>query len=151
MAARPRVYLDANVFIAAFESQGAHSDHAWWVLQAVESGAITASTSEISLAEVLVKPIERGDKGLAEAYESILISGSGFEVLPVRRDILIEAARTRARRGAIRLPDAIHIATARASSCGFLVSDDRGMPSTVGMKILSLSPFTLDDILGDVQ
>ena len=37
---QPRVYLDANVFVAAFEHMGAHSDHAWWIIHAIESGEI---------------------------------------------------------------------------------------------------------------
>jgi predicted nucleic acid-binding protein len=149
MADQPRVYLDANVFIAAFENRGAHGDHAWWILEAVESGTILAATSEMSLAEVLVKPLEQGDEALAEAYESMIVSGEGFEVLQVRRDILLEAARTRAGRSAIKLPDAIHIATARAASCDYVVSDDRRMPVTKGIKVIPLTPFTLDEILGE--
>lgn len=149
MAARSRVYLDANVFIAAFEHGGAHSDHAWWLLEAVDRGTIVALTSEISLAEVLVKPLEIGAEAIAEAYNNMLVSGPGFEVLPVRRDILIEAARTRARRGSVRLPDAIHMASARMSSCRFLVSDDRRIPSSDDLRVLRLTPFTLDDILNE--
>ena len=123
---RPRVYLDANVFVAAFEHAGAHSDHAWWIFDAVESGKILAGTSEITLAEVLVKPIEIGATDLVDGYERMMVSSASFEVLPVRRDILVNAAALRARRSSVRLPDAVHIATAQALSCGFFISDDRG-------------------------
>jgi len=144
----PRVYLDANVFIAAFENPGAHSDHAWWIIDAIENGEIVGATSEITLAEVLVKPVELGDSELADGYEKMIVSASGFEVLPVRRDILIDAARLRANRTSLRLPDAIHIATARALSCTIMVSDDRRLPAIDDIKMLSLNPFTLDDIFG---
>lgn len=144
----PRVYLDANVFIAAFENPGAHSNHAWWIIDAVERGTILGVTSELTLAEVLVKPIELGDQQLAEGYGEMIVSAPGFEVLPVRRDILIDAARLRARRNSLRLPDAIHMATARQQSCAFFVSDDRRLPSTDEMTAVPLSPFTLDDIIG---
>jgi predicted nucleic acid-binding protein len=110
----PRVYLDANVFIAAFEHAGASSDHAWWLIRAIEDGEIFAATSELTLAEILVKPLERGQADLADGYGKMLVSGSHFEVMPVQRDILIEAASIRARRNAIRLPDALHVATAKA-------------------------------------
>jgi predicted nucleic acid-binding protein len=147
--AAPRVYLDANVFIAAFEHSGARSDHAWWIINAVESGEIVGATSEITLAEVLVKPIELGDAPLAEGYERMISPTPGFEVLPVQRDILIGAAQLRARRSSLRLPDAIHLATARALSCSFVVSNDLRWPIIDDIKTLSLSPFTLDDIFGD--
>jgi predicted nucleic acid-binding protein len=146
--ARPRVYLDTNVFVAAFEHVGAHSDHAWWIIRAVEGGEIAAGTSEITLAEVLVKPFEVGAIDLAKGYQSMMTSGSNFEVLPVRRDILVKAAALRARRNSIRLPDAVHLATAQALSCAFFISDDRRLPMPDGIRMLPVNPFTLDDVLG---
>ena len=145
---RPLVYFDANVFVAAFESVGAHSDHAWWILQAVEDGHIAATTSELTLAELLVKPMEGGMTDLVEAYKSIVASGPNFDVLPVSRDILVDAAAVRAHRRSIKLPDAVHIASARSASCGFFVSEDRRMPLPAEMTLLPVNPFTLDDILG---
>ena len=144
-----RVYLDSNVFIAAMENPGAHSDHAWWIINAVEEGHIIAVTSEITLAEVLVKPIELGEPDLVAAYEQMIVSSLNFEVLQVRRDILVDAAQIRARRNSIRLPDAIHIATALVSSCSRFVSDDQQLHFIDNLKAFSVNPFTVDDILAD--
>lgn len=149
--AQHRVYLDANVFVAAFEHIGAHSDHAWWIIRAIESGEIAAGTSEITLAEVLVKPFEVGATDLADGYERMIVSGSNFAVLPVRRDILVGAAALRARRTSTRLPDAVHIATAQALSCRFFISDDRRLPMPDGIRMLTVNPFTLDDIFESKQ
>jgi predicted nucleic acid-binding protein len=146
--APPRVYLDANVFVAAFEHVGAYSNHAWLVIHAVENGEITAGTSEITFAEILVKPLELGATDLVDAYEKMIVSGSHFEVLPMRRDILIVAAGLRAHRASIRLPDAVHVATAQALSCRFFISDDRRLALPDGMQMLAVSPFTLDDVHG---
>jgi len=142
----PRVYLDANVFITAFEHGGAGSDHAWWIFRAIEAGEISAGTSELTLAEILVKPLERGQSDLVGAYENMISSGSHFEVVPVRRDILVDAAGFRARRSSIRLPDAVHVATAKALACGFFISNDRRVALPEGMHMLPLNAFTLDDI-----
>ena len=144
---RPRIYFDSNVFIAAFENAGARSDHAWWLLDAVEEGEIVGATSEITLAEVLVKPFESGASDLASAYEGMLVPGASFEVLPVRRDILVAAAEIRAKRPAVRLPDAVHIASAQALNCAIVVSGDRRLRMPESMKLLDMTPFTLDDIL----
>lgn len=144
----PRVYLDANVFVTAFESVGAHSDHAWWIMHAIEEGQIAGATSELTLAEILVKPVEFGATALAEGYEEMIAPAPNFDVLSVERGILIEAARLRAERSSLRLPDAIHIASARKLSCGFFVSDDRRLPLPEPMTLLGITPFTLDDILG---
>jgi predicted nucleic acid-binding protein len=145
-SAPPRVYLDSNVFIAAFERTGAHSDHAWWIIHAIEQGEIVGATSEITLAEILVNPIERGATDLASGYDKMITSGPTFEVLPVRRDILVAAAEIRARRASIRLPDAVHMATARNLSCTYFVSDDQRLSVPDGIKLLDVNPFTLDDI-----
>jgi predicted nucleic acid-binding protein len=142
----PTVYIDANVFIAAFENIGAHSDHAWWILHAIEQDEIRGVTSEMTLAEVLVKPIEVGAEDLVTAYQKMIASTSAFKALPVRRDILVNAARLRAQRGSLRLPDAIHFATARAASCAFFISDDRRLSAPQDLTLLPLGPFTLDDI-----
>jgi predicted nucleic acid-binding protein len=145
----PRVYLDANVFVTAMENPGANSDHAWWIMHAADDGKILAVTSEITLAEVLVKPIEIGDRKLTAMYEEMILSSERFEVVPVRRDILIGAARLRARRNSIRLPDAIHIATALACSCCCVVSNDQRLHSLNGVKAYGITPFTLDNILAE--
>jgi predicted nucleic acid-binding protein len=76
----------------------------------------------------------------------MIASSGGFEVQPVSRDVLIEAAGLRAHRASIKLPDAIHIATARMSSCTFFVSDDRRLPLPADLTLLPVNPFTLDDI-----
>ena len=149
MTEAPRVYLDSNVFIAAMENPGAHSDHAWWIIDANDGGDIAAVTSEITLAEVLVKPIELGEASIMAAYETMIASNGNFEVIPVRRDILVKAAQLRAKRRSIRLPDAIHIATALAAECSYLVSDDLRLHSIDGVKTLSVNPFTIDDILAE--
>ena len=52
----PRVYLDANVFVAAFEHVGAHSDHAWWIIRAIESGEIAAGTRSLSEYSQIAEP-----------------------------------------------------------------------------------------------
>jgi predicted nucleic acid-binding protein len=143
----PRVYLDANVFIMAFEQAGARSDHAWWILDAVEGGEIIGATSEITLAEILVKPLERSAADLASAYDTMIVSGPNFEVLPVRRDVLVAAAGIRAGRQSVRLPDAVHIASAVAMGCEFFVTDDRRIKMPDGMKLLGVDPFTIDDVL----
>jgi predicted nucleic acid-binding protein len=147
----PRVYLDTNVFVAAFEHAGAHSDHAWWILEAIERREIVGATSELTLAEVLVTPLESGDGDLTAGYEKIISASPGFEVSSISREILVGAASLRARRKAIRLPDAIHIATAQSLACHFFVSNDRRLPLPEGLKLLAVNPFTLEGIFKETE
>lgn len=146
MSDETRVYLDTNVFIMAFENAGARSDHAWWLLRAIEDGEMAAVTSEMTLAEILVKPIEVGDEPLSASYQAILTSSPVMDVRAVTRSVLIEAAEIRAHRPSIRLPDAVHLATARAGGCSFFISNDERLAMPTGLQRLSLTPFTVDDI-----
>ncbi|WP_332117721.1 PIN domain-containing protein [Azorhizobium caulinodans] len=144
----PRVYLDTNVFIAAFEMTGAHSDHAWWILKGIEAGTIIGVTSEITLAEVLVKPMERDDEALADAYEGMIAPAPYFETVSVGRDVLTTAPRLRAGRHSLRLPDAIHVASAQIAQCSVFITQDERIALPDDLRRLGVTPFTLDDILG---
>lgn len=145
---RPRAYLDTNVFITALEHVGAGSDHAWWILSAIEDGEIEGATSEITLAEILVKPMERRDDDVIEAYQAMISSAPGFVVRPVERAILVEAARLRSTRRAMKLPDAVHVATALGCACTHFISSDARITVPEGISHVAISPFTIEDILG---
>jgi predicted nucleic acid-binding protein len=121
----PKVYLDANFFIYALEAVQPWARAAGEILAALDRGDLTAVTSELSLAECLVKPLERGHTDVVEAYLAMLKDRRSLSVLPVTREILVEAATLRAR-SRIKLPDAIHAATALQEGCSsFLTNDDR--------------------------
>ena len=121
----PKVYLDANFFIYALEATEPWVKAAREILAALDHGELTAVTSELSLAECLVKPLELGKTDIAEAYFALLKDRRSLAVPPVTREILVEAARLRAR-SRIKLPDAIHAATALQKGCSsFLTNDDR--------------------------
>jgi predicted nucleic acid-binding protein len=141
-----RVYLDANVFVAAFETAGARSDHAWWILEAIDDGELLGLTSELTLSEILIGPMQDGDDELVERYQTIVSHADGFEVAPVDRGTLIEAARLRTERRSLKLPDAIHVATARLGGCQLIVSDDRRLPFAPGVQIVNLGPHSMDAI-----
>jgi predicted nucleic acid-binding protein len=138
-----RIYLDTTVFINAYESGGARSDFAWEVLEAVERSEFSAVTSELTLAEVLVGPIQEGDDELAGHYHEILSSEGQFEVAAVERRVLIEAATLRGVTRSLRLPDAIHVATARLHDCRFVVSDDLKLPDVAGLSFVRLAAGTV--------
>lgn len=144
----PKVYVDTNVFIAAYESVGARSDHAFWIFWAIESGEIHGVTSEITLAELLPAPLANRDDELVEAYKQMLAEGPNMKVLPASRDILVDTAVLRAARPGLKLPDAIHCATALQSACTAIVTDDRRMPNDLGVRVVRFGPHVLDDVHG---
>jgi predicted nucleic acid-binding protein len=141
-----RIYLDTNVFIAAYEDVHARSEHAWRILRAIDDGEFVGVTSELTLAEFLVRPFEEQDYDRVQHYQEIISPAEGFDVATVNRAVLIEAATLRATRKSLRLPDAIHVATARLNECGSIVSDDRRLPSPPGLQFIQLGPNSLTAI-----
>ncbi len=121
-----RVYLDSCTLIDATEGADTRAD----LLQALfVSGRRNGGrfvTSERSMAEVMVKPLKDGNRLLMSAYLMLLSNdpGAQIEVEAVDRHILAQAAFERARSPGLKLPDAIHLATAGRAACTHLVTRD---------------------------
>jgi len=98
-----------------------------------------AVSSDLALAEVLVKPMADARIDLQEAYKTALQNGGNLNLAPISRSILIEAARLRARYAVLKLPDAIHAATAISAQCNYFVSNDQRFAVVRDLAVL---PFT---------
>lgn len=144
----PRVYIDANIFIIAFETSGPESMQAFDILEAVEAGAILGVSSELTLGEVLPGALDAGDHDLAEAYSEILRDAPNMMMLAIDRDILRSSAEIRVGRPGFKLQDAVHCATALKAGCDFFVSDDRRIPKTLDFQVVRFGSDSLTTILG---
>jgi predicted nucleic acid-binding protein len=91
---------------------------------------LSAFTSELTLAELLVKPIRDGDTRAKEAVNNLIGRNARLVAIPVNRPILVLAAEIRAT-SSMRLPDAIHLVTARLTSCDFLLTNDQAFKSAI--------------------
>lgn len=108
------------------------------LFESFDEGNLRAVTSELTLAEVLVRPFIDGNTQRQTAYQQALQSSDVFEVVPVSRDILIEAARLRSVAN-LRLPDAIHGATARLTGCETFLTNDRRLLAIPDIEVVLLS------------
>ncbi|MEW5856260.1 MAG: type II toxin-antitoxin system VapC family toxin [Cyanobacteriota bacterium] len=132
------VYLDTNIFIYALEGYVDFVDDLTELFASIDAGNIRAVTSELTLAEVLVRPLIDGNIERQTAYQQVLQSSEVLEVVPVSRDVLIEAARLRAVAN-LRLPDAIHGATATLTGCETFLTNDRRLLAIPGIDVVVLS------------
>ncbi|AKH99723.1 putative nucleic acid-binding protein, contains PIN domain [Hoeflea sp. IMCC20628] len=143
MAKNRRTYLDTNALISILEKADELDSAQEELVKQINDGQLEAVTSELTLAECLVKPITDRDEALIRAYLSLLAAESKFlRVAAISRDIILEAARVRAGTG-IKLPDAIHVATAKISQCEVFVSNDRRLATATAM------PFELWSEMGN--
>ncbi len=132
IAAGSRVYLDANAFIYAFEVPAAFPQVVA-LFRRLGRGEVSAVTSVLTLAELLVIPLRRGDAVLEAGYRRRIVSGPALTVLDVGRDVLVRAASIRAGTSRIKLPDAIHVATAQLSACDVLLTNDAKIGTVEGL------------------
>jgi predicted nucleic acid-binding protein len=98
-------------------------------------------TSTVTLLEVLVHPLRRGDKALAHQYNDILLSSPNVSTLPVTYATAQEAAELRARHN-LKMPDAIQLAVALSAGATSVLTNDRDFPRKSGIEILRLRNLT---------
>jgi predicted nucleic acid-binding protein len=135
VAARPRVYLDTNVFIRAFEGSDEEARPIKKLFEALRRDVNRAVTSELTLAEVLAPALSGPSLVNKRHFYFNLIVLPGFiDLLPVTRSILVETADLRKFAAEKSLPDAIHLVTALRAGCAFFMSDDRRIKTPVEMK-----------------
>ena len=137
-----RVYLDANAFIYVQEHHPTFGPALEAIFAHIDARSLEAVTSELTLAECLVKPIAERDAALVELYHRTLRSSSSLAVVPIYRHILVKGAELRASYP-IRLPDAIHVATAITTGCTSLLTNDSKLQSLHELRVIVLSQ-TLD-------
>lgn len=137
------IYLDACTIIELLEKTTAEALALAELLAHAGGETTCLRTSELTLAEVLVDPLrglidqspqsenpgsrDRHGWYLANlAEDSILI-----RTCLVTRPVLMRAALMRARIGSMRMPDAIHAATAYEIACSHFITGDRRLIGSV--------------------
>lgn len=101
----------------------------------VHAGRIDAMVTPITVAEVVSGPLRAGKEALAERYRQALAGSQGFTVRDINADIAMLAARLRLRH-ALKLPDAIQLATAVHTGCFALISRDRDFRNVTDVLVL---------------
>lgn len=133
-----RVYLDTNIFIYALEGYPAFRPALTALFESLDQRELTAVTSELTLAEALVKPLIDRHTERQTAYLQLLQSTTSLHVVPVSREVLIAAAQLRADT-TLKLPDAIHVATAQLTGCVCFLTNDTRIPTLTGLTVRQLS------------
>jgi predicted nucleic acid-binding protein len=127
------IHLDAGVVIGFLDGNDVHHQAARTVLDhALQNGDRLAMASS-AFAECLVGPARRGDaeiQPVRDLFERVPIS-----VIALDLEIAVVAARLRARHRALRLPDALVIATAIKGAADQLVTTDRKWPTARALKL----------------
>ena len=127
------IHLDSGVVIGFLDGNDVHHHAARAVLaHALENGDRLAMASS-AFAECLVGPARRGAveiQTVRDLFERLPISVIALDV-----ETAVVAAQLRARHPALRLPDALVIATAIEGEADQLVTTDRKWPTARALKL----------------
>ncbi len=137
-AGHRRVLIDTSIWIYHLEQHPQWAAAAGEVLAAIESGRYTGIASELLLLELTVKPLQLQRQDVADEYELRLSHFPHLDLLPVTREVLLDAATLRARYR-LRTADAIQLATGVRAGATLAVTNDAGWQRLPGMEILLLS------------
>jgi len=132
------VVVDTAPFIYLLDDHPDFAPQFQGLFEAQARGHLRIALSTITLAEVLVGPLRKGQDTLARRYERAL---AGFELVPVTAEVAATAARLRATSG-LQLPDALQAATAIECSAVALVTHDRDFSRLQGLRVVTGAPGT---------
>lgn len=127
-----RVYLDTNIIINLLEGPSEFSQAISQVL-AYGFGHERFVTSDLSFAEAMVGPLRNKDYQLLSQYSLFSASSRLWEVAAIDKSVLYSAALLRADHRALKLPDAIHLASAFSRGCSHFLSDDDRLTSSYAL------------------
>ena len=120
-----RVLIDTSIWIYHFEQHPQLAAAAGKIIESLEEGEFRGVASELTLLELTARPLQLGRQDVADDYEVLLDYFPNFELEPISREILLEAAALRARQR-LRTPDAIQIATGLRTGATLAVTNDEG-------------------------
>ncbi|HEX4320895.1 MAG TPA: PIN domain-containing protein [Acidobacteriaceae bacterium] len=117
-----RIFLDTNLWIYLIEDQGPFGIRATEIIHALISRGDTLATSTLTLGEILVKPLRKGDLDLADRYRRAMRS-PGMLLIPFDEKGAEIFARLRPDRET-KPQDAIQLASAASVGCDLFITND---------------------------
>jgi predicted nucleic acid-binding protein len=132
-----KVYFDTNIFIYLINDTPDLAAPSVGLLDACAQGVIQGLTGDLTLAELLVQPFKRNDAAAVALVRELLIDDGAVNLLGHDRSAFERAAALRARYG-LKMPDALHIATALQAGATCLISNDRQFPLIADLECVNL-------------
>jgi predicted nucleic acid-binding protein len=133
------IYVDTNTVVYHVERSEPYHSLTSPIWDALDEGRSEVITSELTLLEVLVKPLREGDSDLVSLYRTVLL-GSDLLCLPIDRTILEIVANLRATYR-LKTPDSIHAATALRHGSSLSLTNDTDFRKVAGLNVAILGEF----------
>jgi predicted nucleic acid-binding protein len=133
------IHLDTSAFIYFVERHPRYFPVCEELFREIEAGRTKASTSTLTLLEVLVQPYRLQKEELVLKFYALLTTYPHLAWIPMDLKVADQAAKLRAEHG-LKTPDAIQAASAIASGASGLVCNDK-----IFGKVKAFEGFILDD------
>jgi len=129
------VGLDTMCFIYHFEANPKYIAFTNALFNLVEEGKLRATTSTLTLAEILIKPIEQGNKAAVDDYKYALTNFPNLVLCDINAEIAEEAASLKVGYG-VRLPDALQVATSIIQGARVFITNNQNLKRIKETEIL---------------
>lgn len=136
-----QIYLDANIFIYAVEGLAPWDKIVKKIFTSIDKNECSAVTSVLTYAECLVQPLRLGRNDITQIYTELLENNDLLTVSSIDKQVIIQAAHIRSNNRSLKLPDALHLATAQLCNCTYFITNDQNFSSLPNLNILLLSKF----------
>ena len=135
---RQGVVIDTMVFIYLFEDHPAFGDICENLLNQIKVGVFSAIVTPITAAEVLVKPLQKGQLSIADKYRNAIRNMPNISNIKFDVEIGFMAGSLRAKYG-LPLPDMFQIAAALAQPANAIITNDRDIQRVQETDVFLLS------------
>lgn len=132
-----KIGIDTAIFIYHFESNQKYFPITRMILKLLDSGSISAVTSEITIMEILVRPLQFEKFDVADEYETLLDNFPNLEIKAIDRKVSRRAAEIRAKYD-LKPADAIQVSTALVNGANAFISNDLSFKKVDELDILLL-------------
>ena len=132
------VVIDTNVFIYLFEDHARFGEVAEFIVDEAASGVFSAVVTPITIAELIVKPLEAGRRDIADQYRSALAHMRNVALIDLPSQVGEMAGALRAEYG-LPLPDMLQAATALLSAKPIVITNDAALRRIKELHVVSLS------------
>jgi predicted nucleic acid-binding protein len=116
-----RIFWDTNLFIYLFEGSGSFSNQVVALRKRMLARGDQLFTSAITLGEILVKPVQDGDKKAVAYYQKLITTVA--VVIPFEEKAALVYARLRQDR-ALRPSDTMQLACAATAGVDLFITND---------------------------
>ena len=135
------IFIDTAPIIYYIEAHPQFGPLAKEVVIAFQSGDLNAFCSVITLAEVLPKPVEKGDEKLVRKFAEFLKHGRNLTMIDISEGTAEAAGKLRGRYPFLKTVDAIQLATALDVRAGAFLTNDVKLQHFNELKVLILKDY----------